>query len=119
MPIQNKYPISSVIKSLKKYDWSGQRRLSFEYIMFDEINDKHSHLDELTKLLKGLFCRINLIKYHSHPNSDFQSSSEQRMIEFRDYLSEHGIICTIRQSRGEDIFAACGLLSTMEKDKKK
>ena len=115
MPIQNKYPISSVIKSLKKHDWSGQRRLSFEYIMFDGINDKHTHLDELVKLLKGLFCRVNLIKYHSHPKSDFQSSSEQRMVEFRDYLSERGIICTIRQSRGEDIMAACGLLSTMKK----
>jgi 23S rRNA (adenine2503-C2)-methyltransferase len=112
MPVQNKYPISSVIKTLKKYDWSGQRRLSFEYIMFDGINDKHAHLDELTKLLKGLFCRINLIKYHSHPKSNFQPSSEERMIEFRDYLSDHGLICTIRQSRGEDIFAACGLLST-------
>jgi len=112
MPIQNKYPISSVIKSLKKYDWSGQRRLSFEYIMFDGINDKHAHLDGLTKLLKGLFCRVNLIKYHAIPNNDFQPSSEERMIEFRDYLSEHGIICTIRQSRGEDILAACGLLST-------
>jgi len=112
MPIQNKYPITNVIKMLKKYNWSGQRRLSFEYILFDGINDKHRHLDELTKLLKGLFCRVNLIKYHSHPNSDFQPSSEERMIEFRDYLNEHGIICTIRQSRGEDIFAACGLLST-------
>ena len=116
MPIQNKYPISNVIKTLKKYDWSGQRRLSFEYIMFDGINDKHAHLDELTKLLKGLFCRVNLIKYHSHPKSNFQPSSEQRMIEFRDYLNEHGIICTIRQSRGEDIMAACGLLSTMKNE---
>jgi 23S rRNA (adenine2503-C2)-methyltransferase len=101
-----------VIKALKKHDWSGQRRLSFEYIMFDGINDKHSHLDGLTKLLKGLFCRVNLIKYHSIPQNDFQPSSEERMIEFRDYLSQHGIICTIRQSRGEDILAACGLLST-------
>jgi len=115
MPIQNKYPISSVIKALKKHDWSGQRRLSFEYIMFDGINDKHSHLDGLTKLLKGLFCRVNLIKYHSIPQNDFQPSSEERMVEFRDYLSQHGIICTIRQSRGEDILAACGLLSTKTK----
>lgn len=115
MPIQRKYPISEIIKTLKKYDWSGQRRLSFEYILFDGINDKHAHLDELTKLLKGLFCRVNLIKFHSHPKSDFQPSSEERMVEFRDYLSNHGIICTIRQSRGEDIFAACGLLSTLEK----
>jgi 23S rRNA (adenine2503-C2)-methyltransferase len=112
MPIQNKYPISNVIKALKKYDWSGQRRLSFEYIMFDGINDKHAHLDELTKLLKGLFCRVNLIKFHRHPKSEFQPSSEELMTEFRDYLSVHGIICTIRQSRGEDILAACGMLST-------
>ncbi len=115
MPVQNKYPITSVIKTLKKYDWSGQRRLSFEYILFAGINDSHKHLDELTKLLKGLFCRVNLIKFHSHPKSDFQPSSEERMVEFRDYLSNHGIICTIRQSRGEDIMAACGMLSTTEK----
>ena len=71
---------------------------------------------EIVKLLKGLECRINLIRYHTIPDVDLKESDERRMEDMRDYLTNHGIFTTIRASRGQDIFAACGLLSTAKKD---
>ena len=112
MPIEKKYPIAEVIELLKKYDWSKQRRLSFEYIMFDEVNDSLIYARELTKLLSGIYCRVNLIRYHAIPGSSLKTSSNETMVKFRDFLTSKGIICTIRTSRGEDISAACGMLST-------
>ncbi|GHU85702.1 putative dual-specificity RNA methyltransferase RlmN [Bacteroidia bacterium] len=111
MPVQNKYPIKDVVKELKKYDWAHQRRLSFEYILFEGMNDSYRHIDELCKLLKGLFCRVNIINFHSHENADFHSSTQEKLEWFRDQINDRGIIATVRQSRGEDIMAACGLLS--------
>ncbi|MDD2246939.1 MAG: 23S rRNA (adenine(2503)-C(2))-methyltransferase RlmN [Proteiniphilum sp.] len=112
MPIEKSAPIASVIEMLHKYDWSHQRRLSFEYIMFDGVNDSLIYARELTKLLAGLDCRINLIRFHVIPMSSLRPSTEENMIRFRDFLSAKGFISTIRASRGEDIFAACGMLST-------
>lgn len=112
MPIEKSAPITSVIEMLHKYDWSHQRRLSFEYIMFDGVNDSLLYARELTKLLAGLDCRINLIRFHVIPMSSLRPSTEENMIRFRDFLSAKGFISTIRASRGEDIFAACGMLST-------
>lgn len=117
MPIENKYPIAELIELLKKEDWSKQRRLSFEYIMFDGVNDALIYARELVKLLSGLVCRVNLIRFHSIPDSTLHSSSEETMIKFRDFLTSKGIICTIRTSRGEDISAACGMLSTVQQAK--
>jgi len=114
MPIQHVYPISDIINTLKKYDWQGQRRVSFEYIMFKDVNDTKEHLNEIAKLLKGIKCRVNLIKFHSIPSSPLTGSNERRMFEFRDELTKKGVFTTIRKSRGEDILAACGLLSTKE-----
>lgn len=112
MPIEQAAPAASVIEMLREYDWSKQRRLSFEYIMFDGVNDSLHYARELTKLLRGLDCRINLIRFHVIPISKLRPSSEGNMIKFRDFLTAKGFICTIRASRGEDIFAACGMLST-------
>lgn len=112
MPIEQAAPAASVIEMLREYDWSKQRRLSFEYIMFDGMNDSLHYARELTKLLRGLDCRINLIRFHVIPMSKLRPSSEGNMIKFRDFLTAKGFICTIRASRGEDIFAACGMLST-------
>ena len=117
MPIEKTFPIQRLIDELRKYDFSHQRRLSFEYIMFDGLNDTTRHAVELVKLLRGLPCRVNLIRFHAIPNVDLRSSNEEKMVAFRDYLSNNGIICTIRRSRGEDIFAACGMLSTVENEK--
>ncbi|GAB1414745.1 23S rRNA (adenine(2503)-C(2))-methyltransferase RlmN [Paludibacter sp.] len=112
MPIQKAYPIESVIEELKKYDFSKQRRVSFEYIMFNGLNDTMRHAVAVAKLLKGIPCRVNLIRYHKIPEIDLESSDEGKMISFRDYLTNNGVMTTIRKSRGEDIFAACGMLSS-------
>ena len=111
MPMQRAYPIADVIALLKQYDWSGQRRVSFEYTMFAGLNDSTRHVAELVRLLKGLHCRVNLIRFHSSPDTPYRTASPQSMNQFRDYLNNHGITCTIRASRGEDIMAACGLLA--------
>lgn len=116
MPIQKAFPISQTIELLRQYDFSHQRRLSFEYIVFEGINDTPAHINELAHLLHGLDCRINLIRFHTIPQVNLHSPSEEKMIAFRDALSRKGIICTIRASRGEDIKAACGMLSTARKE---
>ena len=112
MPIQNIYPIREIVKTLKKWDWSKQRRVSMEYIMFKDLNDSEKHVKELASLFNGIKCRINLIKFHSIPDTPLEGSDPERMEYFRDLLSSKGITSTIRRSRGEDIYAACGLLST-------
>jgi 23S rRNA (adenine2503-C2)-methyltransferase len=119
MPVEKPYPLSDVLKELKKHDFSHQRRVSFEYIMFDGLNDSMRHAVEMVRLLKGMDCRVNLIRFHAIPNIDLKTSNEEKMIFFRDYLANNGITTTIRKSRGEDIFAACGMLSTLEKQKSK
>jgi 23S rRNA (adenine2503-C2)-methyltransferase len=115
MPIEKSTPATSVIKTLQEHDWSKQRRLSFEYIMFDGVNDSLLHARELVKLIGGLSCRVNLIRFHEIPNSNLRPSPEANMIKFRDFLTAKGITCTIRASKGEDILAACGMLSTAHK----
>lgn len=117
MPIEKAFPMLDILELLKQYDFSKQRRLSFEYIVFKGYNDTMRHADELIRLLKGMDCRMNLIRFHAIPNIDLKSSDMRTMEAFRDRLNSKGVICTIRSSRGEDIFAACGMLST-EKSKK-
>lgn len=111
MPMEKAFPLVDTITLLKRYDWRGQRRISFEYTMFKGLNDDMAHAAELVKLLKGLRCRVNLIRFHSSPGVPYKSSDERTMTTFRDYLDSHGVTCTIRASRGEDIMAACGLLA--------
>ena len=118
MPIEKVNHLNDVIALLKQYDWSHQRRVSFEYICWGGVNDTPKHANELLRLLKGLDCRINLIRFHASPSPiannqssiATQSSNERQMEWLRNYLTEHGITTTIRRSRGEDILAACGML---------
>ena len=117
--IEKAYPEYEIIEKLRQYDFSKQRRLSFEYIMFRGLNDSLRHAEELVRLLKGLHCRINLIRFHAIPDVALRTSDESSMVQFRNYLTRKGIICTIRSSRGEDIFAACGMLSTARTQKVK
>jgi 23S rRNA (adenine2503-C2)-methyltransferase len=114
MPVQHVYPIQDVIKLLKKFDFSGQRRVSFEYIMFKDINDGVQHVNGLARLLNGIQCRINLIRYHAIPGTPLQSSTDETISMFRERLTQKGIFTSVRSSRGQDINAACGLLSTKE-----
>ena len=111
MPVQVKYPIEDIISEIKKWDFGRQRRVSFEYILFEGFNDSPIHVKELSKLLSGLKCRVNLIKFHSIPGSDFKSPKKETIENFKNQLNRKGILTTIRASRGEDINAACGLLS--------
>ena len=111
MPVEKAWPIREVVDLIRTYDWSGQRRVSFEYTMFAGWNDTKRHADALIRLLKGLECRVNLIRFHKIPDFPYDSSPRQVMEAFRDRLSSNGITCTIRASRGEDILAACGLLA--------
>ena len=115
MPIENAYPIREVCDILRRYDFTGQRRVSFEYIVMEGLNDSPAHIKELCRLLDGIKCRINLIRFHKIPDSPYFSPSDERMRKFRDTLTAKGIQTTIRASRGEDIKAACGLLSTAER----
>jgi len=111
MPIEKTYPATEVIDVIRSYDFGRQRRISFEYIMFKGLNDTPAHIKGLTRLLHGLRCRVNLIRFHAIPGFPHVSPSDRTMVWFRDQLSAKGITTTIRQSRGEDIFAACGMLS--------
>ena len=126
MPVERAYPIKDVVRLLKQYNFcrprtnesvgSKQRRLSFEYIVFSGINDSLKDAAAIIDLLKGLDCRINLIRFHQIPDTLLKGVDDQKMLRFRDYLTAHGIFTTIRASRGQDIFAACGLLSTKKQE---
>ena len=115
MPAEKQMSIEEIVGLLRQYDFSHQRRCSFEYICFNGLNDTPMHAREMVKLLQGLDCRVNLIRFHEIPDVDLPGSDEKRMEAFRDYLTGHGVFTTIRASRGQDIFAACGLLSTDKK----
>ena len=112
MPAERGMSIEEVVKLLREYDFTHQRRLSFEYILFGGLNDTPTHARAIVRLLEGLECRVNLIRFHQIPDVPLRESDEERMEAFRDYLTHHGVFTTIRASRGQDIFAACGLLST-------
>ena len=120
MPAERGMSIESIVGLLANYDFSHQRRLSFEYIVFKDVNDSEAHAKAIVRLLKGLDCRINLIRFHPIPNTPLQGVDDRKMEVFRNYLTQHGVFTTIRASRGQDIFAACGLLSTAkEKEERK
>ncbi len=115
MPVQKAWPASEVVDLLRQYDFSGQRRVSFEYTMFAGLNDSTAHADALIRLLRGLECRVNLIRFHKIPDAPYETSPDLVMERFRDRLNRNGITCTIRASRGEDILAACGMLAGTHK----
>jgi 23S rRNA (adenine2503-C2)-methyltransferase len=117
MPAERQMSIEETVALLRQYDFSHQRRCSFEYICFGGLNDTQMHAREIIRLLQGLDCRVNLIRFHEIPSVDLPGSDEKRMEVLRDYLTAHGVFTTIRASRGQDIFAACGLLSTAKKVK--
>ena len=110
MPAEKAFGLLDLLALLRKQDWSHQRRLSFEYIVFGGLNDSERHARELVRLLAPIECRVNLIRFHEIPDSPYHGASEEKMVWLRDYLTHHGVTTTIRTSRGQDIYAACGLL---------
>ena len=117
MPIQRTNSVSQLLDIIRGFDFTSQRRVSFEYIVFEGLNHSPRHVRELARILNGIKCRINLIRFYAVPGSDLQSPDEKQIIEFRDALNAKGIITTIRASRGLDIQAACGLLSTLAQNR--
>jgi 23S rRNA (adenine2503-C2)-methyltransferase len=117
MPIQKTNTVAEVLDIIRGFDFNRQRRVSFEYILFKDMNDTPRHIKELAKILNGIKCRINIIRFHTIPGSEFLSPDEEATIRFKEALNKKGILTTIRASRGVDIQAACGLLSTLEQNK--
>lgn len=115
MPSHKAWPLEEIVAWLRTCDFGHQRRLSFEYIVFKGLNDSMKHADKLAALLRGVDCRVNLIRFHTIPDSPFTSPDEQMLQLFCERLNQKGIRTTVRKSRGEDIMAACGLLSTIRK----
>lgn len=116
MPAERQMSIVDVVALLKQYDFTHQRRCSFEYIVFGGVNDSMVHAREIVRLVEGLECRVNLIRFHTIPDVPLHGADDKKMETLRDYLTKHGVFTTIRASRGQDIFAACGLLSTAKKN---
>ncbi len=112
MPVEIAYPLTDVLTEIRAWDFGGQRRVSFEYIVFHGLNDTPGHVRELARILDGIRCRINLIRFHPIPNTPLRGTDETALQTFKDALNDKGIMTTIRASRGQDIYAACGLLST-------
>ncbi|PVX50699.1 23S rRNA m(2)A-2503 methyltransferase [Balneicella halophila] len=112
MPVQKIYPIRDVLDTLREFDFDNHRRVSFEYILFEGINDSDKHVKELVKILQGIRCRINLMRFHPIPNSPLKSPNDQVVYHFKEALINKGLMATVRTSRGMDIEAACGMLST-------
>ncbi len=118
MPVDKAYPIEDVVRLLRSYDWTKQRHLTFEYIVFKDLNTSAAHINALAKLLNGLSCRINLIGFNTVPDTPFVGADKNEMQAFATKLKNKGFNVTIRKSKGSDISAACGLLSTKESHNK-
>lgn len=127
MPAERAFGIEDLVGVLRQYDFcrktnadyaegTKQRRLTFEYIVFGGLNDSREHADALLRLLAPLDCRVNLIRFHTIPNTPFHQTDEETLMQFCDYLNARGLLTTIRASRGQDIYAACGLLTTKKQE---
>lgn len=112
MPVEKQHPIKEVVEALRAAAIRGQRRLTFEYALFDGVNDSPAHAKAVARLLKDLDCRINLIPFNAVPGSSFIPSPREKVEAFQNILKEAGFVTTIRKSKGRDIAAACGMLST-------
>ncbi len=110
MPINNTYPIEELLQACKDYIAKTNRRISFEYALAKDNNDNLEDAKQLSKLLKGMLCHVNLIPINKIENGKYDKSSNENIMKFRDYLNEHGIVATIRRELGTDIDAACGQL---------
>ncbi len=118
MPIENVYALPEVLKTIRDFPMGKQRRISFEYIVFKDLNHSPRHVKELARILNGIRCRINLLYFHPIPDTPLEAPSDQVIQEFKEALEARGLTTTIRKSRGQDIYAACGMLSTKELQKK-
>ena len=112
MPINKKYPLKTLLEAVKYYTEKTKRKITFEYVLIKDFNDSQNDALELSKLVRGIPCKINLIPYNSVPDLPFEKPSEEKIVAFRDYLSPRCPTVTLRRSKGEDIQGACGQLYT-------
>ena len=112
MPINKKYPLNTLLEAVKYYAKKKKLRLTFEYVLIKDFNDSEEDALELSKLVRGIPCKINLIPYNSVPDLPFEKPSEEKITAFRNYLYPRCPAVTLRKSKGEDIQAACGQLCT-------
>lgn len=117
MPKQKAASLKELLDIIRSFGFNGQRRVSFEYILIKGVNDTPQHIRELSRILNGIKCRVNIIRFHPIPGSPYESPGPEAIISFKEKLNAKGVLTTIRASRGEDIQAACGLLSTREQNK--
>lgn len=116
MPINRAYNIASIMDAVRNFPIDMRKRVMFEYLMMKDVNDSVSDAKTLVKLLHGIKAKVNLIYFNPHEGSQYKRPNEEDMIKFQDYLSEHGVTCTIRKSKGLDISAACGQLKERSKE---
>ena len=110
MPINKAYPLKDLMKALKDYSSLNNRRLTFEYLLIQGVNDQLEHAKQIKELLSGLNAYINLIPYNEVSELDYISSSEENSLRFYDLLKKNGVAVTLRAKKGDDIDAACGQL---------
>ena len=118
MPINKAYPIEKLIEAVKEYIEKTNRRVTFEYIMLKNINDKQEHALELAKLLKGINCYVNLIPYNETSHIEYKKSSKEDIMKFYDTLKKNNINVTIRKEFGRKVSAACGQLRSNYEEEK-
>ena len=110
MPVNNLYPLKELMQACRDYIAKTNKRISFEYALAKDNNDNLEDAKALVQLLKEMICHVNLIPINKIENGKFVKSSNENIIQFRDYLNDHGIVATIRRELGSDIDAACGQL---------
>lgn len=110
MPINRAYNIQSIIDSVRRFPIDARKRVMFEYLMIRGVNDRLENAKSLLRLLEGIKAKVNIIPFNPFPGSIFERPEEKSVVEFADFLRKKGLFCTIRESRGGDIDAACGQL---------
>jgi len=114
IPMNKAYNIKSVIEAVKKFPVNRRKKVLFEYLVIDGINDDEKSANKLVKLLNGIKAKVNLIYFNPYPGTNYKRPTPQKMEKFKEYLNKKGVICTIRESKGIDISAACGQLREKE-----
>ncbi len=119
IPMNKAYNIASIIDAVKRFPIDTRKRVMFEYLVIKERNDDLQSAKKLVKLLSGIKAKVNLIYFNPYPGSTYQRPSREDMVAFQEYLVNHGLLCTIRDSKGIDISAACGQLKETKENEKK
>jgi 23S rRNA (adenine2503-C2)-methyltransferase len=114
IPMNKAYNIHSVIEAVKKFPVDRRKKILFEYLVIDNINDDEKSANKLVKLLNGIKAKVNLIYFNPYPGTNYKRPTKQKMENFKEILTKKGVICTIRESKGMDISAACGQLREKE-----